>query len=176
MPLRAYHGITPTLGNNTYVDDSAVLVGDIHLGDEASIWPMVAARGDVNHIRIGARSNVQDGTVLHVTRRSEQNPDGFPLIIGDDVTIGHQAMLHGCTLANEILIGMGAVICDGVVIEDQVLVAAGTVVPPGKHLQSGFVYMGNPAKQARPITEDERAFFKASAQNYVRLQQEYQIK
>ncbi|MBD8515023.1 gamma carbonic anhydrase family protein [Photobacterium sp. CAU 1568] len=171
--LRSYKGITPTIGEEVYIDPSAVLVGDIHLADHSSIWPLVAARGDVNHIKIGERTNVQDGTVLHVTRKSNSNPDGHPLIIGDDVTIGHKAMLHGCRVGNRILIGMGAILLDGAVIEDDVIIGAGTLVPPGKVLQSGYLYVGSPAKQARPLTDAELAFLPQSADNYVRLKDEY---
>lgn len=171
--LRPYQGITPTLGQRVYIDEASVLVGDITLGDDASIWPLVAARGDVNRIVIGQRSNIQDGSVLHVTRRSANNPEGFPLLIGDDVTVGHKAMLHGCTIGNRVLVGMGAIILDNVVVEDDVIIGAGSVVPPGKHLQAGYLYMGNPARQARPLTEQELKFLPASADNYVRLKQEY---
>ena len=171
--LRSYKGIYPTIANNTYIDSSSVLVGDITIGIDASIWPLVAARGDVNHIIIGARSNIQDGTVLHVTRKSEQRPDGFPLIIGDDVTIGHHCMLHGCVLGDRILVGMGAIVMDGAIVEDDVFIGGGTLVPPNKVLKSGFLYVGNPAKQVRPLKESELAFLKQSALNYVALKNDY---
>ena len=171
--LRSYKGIYPTLGNSTYIDESAVLVGDFSLGDHSSIWPLVAARGDVNKITIGKRTNVQDGTVLHVTRRSPSNPEGFPLVIGDDVTIGHQCMLHGCTVGNRILIGMGSIVMDGSVVEDDVFIGAGTVVPPNKVLKSGHLYVGNPMKEARALTDKEIAFLKESATNYVQLKDDY---
>lgn len=171
--LRPYKRIYPTCANNVYVDDSAVLIGDILLEDDASIWPLVAARGDVNHIRIGARTNVQDGSVLHVTRKSAETPNGHPLIIGDDVTIGHKAMLHGCQVGNRVLVGMGAILLDGAVIEDDVIIGAGSLVPPGKRLASGYLYVGSPVKQARPLSDKERAFLPASADNYVRLKNEY---
>ncbi|MGE4261601.1 MAG: gamma carbonic anhydrase family protein [Shewanella sp.] len=171
--LRPYQGITPTLGQRVYIDEASVLVGDITLGDDASIWPLVAARGDVNRIVIGQRSNIQDGSVLHVTRRSANNPEGFPLLIGDDVTVGHKAMLHGCTIGNRVLVGMGAIILDNVVVENDVIIGAGSVVPPGKRLQAGYLYMGNPARQARVLSEQELKFLPASADNYVRLKQEY---
>ncbi len=173
MSIRTYKGKTPQLGKRTYVDSSAVITGDVVLGDDASIWPLVAARGDVNKIRIGARTNVQDGTVLHVTRRSSHLPDGFPLIIGDDVTIGHHCMLHGCELGNRILVGMGAIIMDGVVIEDDVFIGAGTLVPPNKRLESGFLYVGNPMQKKRPLKDSERAFLKQSAINYTELKDDY---
>ncbi|UCP15045.1 gamma carbonic anhydrase family protein [Aeromonas media] len=173
LRLRSYKGKRPQLGKRVYVDPCATLVGDIVLGDDASIWPLVAARGDVNHIRIGARSNVQDGTVLHLSRRSAANPDGYPLLIGEDVTVGHKAMLHGCTIGNRVLVGMGAILLDGVVVEDDVMIGAGSLVPPGKRLASGFLYMGNPVKQARPLKPAEIVFLKTSADNYVLLKDEY---
>ena len=173
MTLRTYKSITPSLGENCYVDPSAVIAGDVVLGDDASIWPLVAARGDVNKIRIGARSNIQDGSVLHVTRKSAQNPEGFPLIIGEDVTVGHKCMLHGCMLGSRILVGMGAIIMDGVVVEDDVFIGAGTLVPPNKRLESGYLYVGNPMQKKRPLKDSELAFLKQSAVNYVNLKDEY---
>lgn len=173
--LRSYQGIHPKLADNVYVDEASVLVGDIFLDQDASIWPMVAARGDVNHIRIGKRSNVQDGSILHVTRKSVSRPEGHPLIIGDDVTIGHKAMLHGCQVGNRVLIGMGAIILDGAIVEDDVILGAGSLVPPGKTLVSGYLYVGSPAKQARPLSEAELAFLPESADNYVRLKNEYLV-
>lgn len=172
-PLSSYKGVAPSLGHAVYVADSARLVGDIHLDTDSSIWHMVAARGDVNHIRIGKRTNVQDGTILHVTRRSPNNPTGYPLIIGDDVTIGHKCMLHGCTLGNRILVGMGAIVMDGVVVQDDVFIGAGTLVPPNKTLESGYLYVGNPMIKKRPLNEKEVAFLKQSATNYVELKNEY---
>ena len=173
MAIRSYKNKRPSLGKNVYVDDSAVVIGDLECGDDVGIWPLVAARGDVNHIRIGARTNIQDGTVLHVTRTSNANPNGFPLLIGTDVTVGHKCMLHGCTLGNRILVGMGAIIMDGVNVEDDVFIGAGTLVPPNKTLKSGFLYKGNPAQQARPLNQNEIDFIKQSAINYVKLKDEY---
>jgi carbonic anhydrase/acetyltransferase-like protein (isoleucine patch superfamily) len=171
--IRPYKGIMPSCGANTYIDSSAVLVGDIKLADDVSIWPLVAARGDVNTITIGKRTNIQDGTVLHVTRKSEHNPDGNPLIIGDDVTVGHKCMLHGCVLGSRILVGMGAIIMDGVIVEDDVFIGAGSLVPPNKRLISGYLYVGNPIKQVRPLKESESAFLTQSAINYVALKSDY---
>lgn len=171
--LRSYKGIQPQVGDRVYIDSSAVLVGDITLGDDASVWPLVAARGDVNHIRIGARSNIQDGSVLHVTHKNAENPQGYPLIIGDDVTVGHKVMLHGCTIGHRVLVGMGAIVLDGVVIQDEVMVGAGSLVPPGKTLESGYLYVGSPVKQARPLTDKERAFLQKSADNYVQNKDDY---
>ncbi|WP_417349383.1 gamma carbonic anhydrase family protein [Ferrimonas sp.] len=173
MAIKPFNHITPAVPETAFVDDSAVLYGDITLGEDTSIWPLVAARGDVNHIRIGDRSNVQDGTVLHVTRKGESNPDGYPLLIGKDVTVGHKAMLHGCTIGDRVLVGMGAIVLDGAIIEDDVILGAGSLVPPGKTLESGFLYVGSPAKQARPLNDKERAFLAVSAENYVKLKNEY---
>jgi len=171
--LRPYKNIHPTLGANIYIDESAVLVGDINIANDVSIWPLVAARGDVNTISIGNRTNIQDGTVLHVTRKSAGNPEGNPLIIGEDVTVGHKCMLHGCQLGNRILVGMGAIIMDGVIVEDDVFIGAGSLVPPNKTLASGYLYVGNPVKQVRPLKESEAAFLKQSAINYVELKNDY---
>ena len=173
MTIRSYKGITPTYDNSVYIDESSVLVGDISLGKDSSVWPLVAARGDVNYIRIGERTNIQDGSVLHLTRASKSNPDGYPLIIGDDVTVGHKVMLHGCQLGNRILVGMGAIVMDNAIVEDDVIIGGGSLVPPNKRLESGYLYVGSPVKQARPLTEHERAFLKISADNYVQLKDEY---
>jgi len=171
--LRSYKGVFPSLASRNYIDISAVIVGDVSIGNDVSIWPLVAARGDVNRISIGSRTNIQDGTVLHVTRKSLHNPNGNPLIIGEDVTVGHMCMLHGCTLGNRILVGMGAIIMDGTIIEDDVFIGAGTVVPPNKTLKSGYLYVGNPMKQVRKLKESEKAFLKQSAINYVELKNDY---
>ncbi|WP_194756615.1 gamma carbonic anhydrase family protein [Aliidiomarina indica] len=170
---RPYKGQYPQLGARCYVDPSAVIVGDIQIGDDSSIWPLVAARGDVNHIRIGARTNIQDGSVLHVTRTGPDDPHGYPLLIGDDVTVGHHCMLHGCVVGNRILVGMSAVVMDGAVVEDDVIIGAGSLVPPGKRLQSGYLYVGSPVKKARELTGEERDFLQKSAANYVYLKDEY---
>ncbi|QFU00316.1 UDP-3-O-[3-hydroxymyristoyl] glucosamine N-acyltransferase [Halomonas sp. THAF5a] len=171
--LRPWQGHEPQLGERVYIDPDCVVLGDVVLGDDCSVWPMAVIRGDMHRIRIGARVSVQDGSVLHITHASDFNPDGFPLTIGDDVTIGHKAILHGATLGSRILVGMGAIVMDGAVVEDEVIIAAGAVVTPGKHLASGHVYAGNPAKALRPIKEAERAFFPYTAGNYVKLKDEY---
>ncbi|MCK6265658.1 gamma carbonic anhydrase family protein [Vibrio sp. ZSDE26] len=171
--IRSYKGISPEVGERVYVDSSSILVGDIKIGDDSSIWPLVAARGDVNHIHIGQRSNVQDGSVLHVTHKNKENPNGYPLIIGDDVTIGHKVMLHGCTIHNRVLVGMGAIVLDGVVIQDEVMIGAGSLVPPKKVLESGYLYVGSPVKKARPLSDKERAFLQKSSDNYVQNKNDY---
>ena len=171
--IRSYNGICPQIGDRVYIDSSSVLVGDIQIGDDSSIWPLVTARGDVNHIRIGERSNIQDGSVLHVTHKNAANPDGYPLLIGNDVTVGHKVMLHGCTIKDRVLVGMGAIVLDGVIIEEEVMIGAGSLVPPGKVLESGYLYVGSPVKQARPLTDKERAFLQKSADNYVQNKNDY---
>lgn len=171
--LRAFKDHFPRLGERVFVDPSSVVIGDVTLGDDCSVWPMAVIRGDMHRIRLGARVSVQDGCVLHITHASDFNPEGFSLTVGDDVTIGHKALLHGATLGSRILVGMGAIVMDGAVVEDEVIIAAGAVVTPGKRLESGFVYAGNPAKALRPLKEKERAFFTYTAGNYVKLKDEY---
>lgn len=173
MTIRSYQGVTPELGERVFVDPTAVVLGDVKLGDDASVWPMAVVRGDMHHIRIGKGTSVQDGAVLHITHASDFNPGGYPLIIGDEVTIGHKAVLHGCTLGNRILVGMGAIVMDGVTVEDEVIIAAGALVPPGKTLAGGYVYAGNPVRPLRAISDKERNFFSYSAGNYVRLKDKH---
>lgn len=129
------------------VDGSAVIIGDVKIGDDSSIWPLVSIRGDMHHIRIGARTNIQDNSCLHITHASEFNPEGHPLDIGDDVTVGHMVMLHGCTIGNQVLVGMSSTILDGAVVEDKVLIGANSLVPPGKRLETGFLYHAHPLKK-----------------------------
>ncbi len=167
MTIRAYLNHVPQLGERVYVDEAAVVIGKVNLADEVSIWCGAVVRGDVNTIQIGKRSNVQDGSVLHVTGGSANHPAGSPLIIGEDVTIGHHVTLHGCIIGNRVLVGMGAIVLDDAVIEDDVMIGAGSLVPPRKRLQSGLMYMGSPAKAVRELTEAEKAFLRQSAQNYV---------
>ncbi|KAA1174183.1 gamma carbonic anhydrase family protein [Marinobacter salinexigens] len=171
--VRSHKGITPELGERNWVDPSSVVIGDVQTGADCSIWPMTVVRGDMHKIRFGDRCNIQDGSVLHITHASSYNPDGYPLILGDDVTVGHKAMLHGCTIGSRVLVGMDSTIMDGAVVEDDVIVGAGCLVPPGKRLESGYLYVGAPAKQARPLTDKERTFFTYTAANYVKLKDEY---
>jgi carbonic anhydrase/acetyltransferase-like protein (isoleucine patch superfamily) len=173
MPTRPYRGVRPTLERGVYIDPTALVVGDVVLGEDASIWPMAVVRGDVNYIRIGARSNVQDGSVLHVTRPYPGSDAGWPLIVGEDVVIAHGVTIHGCVIGNRVLVGIGAIVLDGAVVEDEVMIAAGTVVPPGKRLESGGVYMGNPARRARDLTDAERARIPVMAGFYIDLKNEY---
>jgi len=152
VAIRSFQNSTPTLGERVFVDDSAVLIGDIEIGADSSVWPLTVIRGDMHRIRIGARSSIQDGSVLHITHAGPYNPDGFPLTIGDEVT---------------------SIVMDGVVVEDEVIIGAGSLVPPGKTLESGYLYVGSPVKQARPLTEKERSFFSYTAGNYVKLKDQH---
>lgn len=171
--LRPYRQHTPTLGQRVWVDPAAVVIGDVEIGEDSSVWPGAVVRGDMHRIRIGARTSIQDGSVLHITHAGPFNPEGFPLSIGDDVTVGHQACLHGCTIGNRVLVGIGSTVLDGAVVEDEVVIGAGTLVPPGKRLESGYLYLGSPCKQARPLKDSERDFFRYSADNYVKLKDDY---
>ncbi len=173
MKLRKFRDWQPKLGERVFIDPSAVVLGDVELGDDCSVWPATVIRGDMHRIRIGARTSVQDGSVLHITHAGPFNPDGYPLIIGEDVTIGHKVLLHGCTVGNRVLIGMGSIVMDGAVIEDEVVLGAGSLVPAGKTLKSGYLYMGSPAREVRPISERERSFFSYSANNYVKLKDQH---
>jgi carbonic anhydrase/acetyltransferase-like protein (isoleucine patch superfamily) len=174
MNLRPFRGIVPTLGLRAYVDPAACVIGDVHLGDDASVWPGTVIRGDVNHIRIGARTNVQDGTIVHVSHEGPYTrPGGFPTLIGDDVTIGHGAIIHACTIGNACLVGMGATVLDGAVLEDHAFVGAGAVVPPGKTVRAGELWLGNPAKLARRLSDREIEQLYYSAKHYVRLKDDY---
>jgi len=173
MNLRSFQGNSPVLGARVYIDPSAVVLGRVILEDDVSVWPQVAVRGDMHRIRVGARTSVQDGTVLHITHAGPFNPEGWPLDIGCDVTIGHSAVLHGCTVGNRVLVGMSATVMDGAVIEDEVVIAAGALVTPGKHLRSGYLYAGSPAREVRQLSEKELAYFTYSANNYVKLKDQY---
>ena len=173
QPIRSFRGKSPTLGERVYIDPAATVIGDVVLGDDVSVWPGAVVRGDMHSIRVGSRTNVQDNAVLHITHASDYNPGGWPLVIGDDVVIGHSAVVHGCQIGNRVLVGIGSIVNDGVVVEDEVIIGAGCVVPPGKTLDSGHIYVGNPCRQLRPVSEKDRKFFIYSPGNYVRLKDEY---
>lgn len=173
VALRPYKNSFPQTGERVMVDSSSVVVGDVQLADDVSIWPLVAIRGDVNKVVVGKRSNIQDGSVLHVTHKSASNPEGYPLLIGEDVTVGHKAMLHGCTIGDRVLVGMGSILLDGVVVEEDVMIGAGSLVPPGKRLESGYLYLGSPVKQIRPLSEAEIAGLLYSSNNYVGWKNDY---
>jgi len=173
MTIRKYLGEAPVLGARVYIDECALVIGRVTLADDASVWPFAVVRGDVNRIEIGARTNIQDGSVLHVVHDGPFVPGGLPLIVGDDVTVGHQAVLHAATIGHRCLIGMAAVILDGAVIEDEVIVAAGSVVPPGKRLAKRGLYIGNPAKRTRELSDREIEQLIYGAVHYVKIKDQY---
>lgn len=173
MSIRSFKTAIPKIASNAYIDESAVVIGEVEVGEDASIWPMCSIRGDVNLIRIGARSNIQDGTVIHVTHRYRQLPEGYATRIGNDVTVGHKVMLHGCTVEDLCLVGMGSTILDGAIIRSKVLLGAGSLVPEGKDLDGGYLWLGRPAKRMRELTEDELKWFEYSAMHYVKLKNDY---
>lgn len=171
--IRAFQGKYPTLGIGVYIDSQSAVIGDVSLGDDVSVWPMAVIRGDVNFIKIGNACSIQDGAILHVTHDGPYTSGGKPLILGQGITVGHQAVLHGCSIDDYCLIGMGALILDAVHIQHHVMVAAGSVVTPGKILESGHLYLGNPARAVRKLTETELQQLEYSAQHYVRLKDKY---
>jgi carbonic anhydrase/acetyltransferase-like protein (isoleucine patch superfamily) len=173
MAIETYQGIRPKLGRDVFVHPAATVIGDVELGDGVSVWPGVVIRGDVNAIRIGAGSNIQDNSVLHVSHRSAANPDGAPLIIGCQVTVGHGVILHGCTIGDKCLVGMGALVMDKAILEPHVLLGAGSLVPEGNVLKAGWLYLGRPAKAVRRLTAEELNYFGYTAGNYVKLATEY---
>lgn len=173
MAIRAFNDMNPRLCDGVYVAGEALVVGDVELGADSSVWPGAVLRGDVNSIRVGARTNVQDGSVIHVTHCHALRPNGHATVIGNDVTIGHRAVLHGCAVGNECLVGMGAIVLDGAVLEDRVLLGAGALVTEGKVLESGHLYLGSPARKVRALTEEEFSRFKYAAVQYVSLKDEY---
>ena len=174
MAIRPFLDHTPTLGARVYVDPAASVIGRVVLGDDASIWPGCVVRGDVNSIEIGARTNVQDGTVIHVSHDGPHAKlGGFATVIGADVTIGHKAIVHACRIADACLIGMGAIVLDGAVVEQHGFVGAGALVTPGKVVGRGEMWLGNPARKARMLSDAEIEALFYSAQHYVRLKDEY---
>ena len=175
MTIRDFQNSSPTLAEHVFVDETALVLGQVTLGADSSVWPMTVIRGDVNTIHIGERTNIQDGSVCHVSHATAAQPNGFALTIGNDVTVGHKAILHGCIIGNRVLIGMGAIIMDGAVIPDDVILAAGCLVPPNKKLEGGFLYVGSPVKKSRELTQQEKDYFIYSAKHYVALKNKHLI-
>lgn len=175
MSLRVFDNVFPTVHPSAYIDPEGVVVGRVEIGADSSVWPMSVIRGDVHTITIGARTNIQDGSVLHVTHDSEYCPGGSPLVIGSDVTVGHKVVLHACTVQDTCLIGMGSIVLDEAVIEAGTMLGAGSLVPPGKVLESGYLYLGSPVRRVRELTEKERSYLGYSAAHYVRLKNRYQM-
>jgi len=173
MSVTAFLKSVPVLGNRIYLNTSCQVIGDVKIGDDSSVWCNTVLRGDVNRIVIGRGTNVQDMTVCHVSHKTAEKPEGSPLIVGDYVTVGHSVILHGCTIGNECLIGMGSIIMDDAVIPDRVIIGAGSLISPGKVLESGMLYMGRPAKPVRKLTDEEIAYLKGSAEHYMQLKDDY---
>ncbi len=173
MSLRDFQNCTPSLAEGVYIDPSAQIIGDVTIGKHSSVWPLAVIRGDVHSIKIGKYTSIQDGSILHVTHRGPYNPDGFPLKIGNYITVGHNVTLHGCTVDDYCLLGMGAIVMDGAHIQQQVILGAGSLVPPGKVLESGHLWVGTPVKRARPLTDEEKTFLAYAADGYVSLKQQY---
>lgn len=174
MNIRPYLDRRPQLGARVYVDEAARVIGDVVLGDDVSLWPGAIVRGDVNFVRIGARTNVQDGAVIHVSHDGPHAKlGGFATHVGEDVTIGHKAIVHACRIGNGCLVGMGAILLDGAVVEDHGFVGAGALVPPGKTVGARELWVGNPAKRVRMLSDAEVEGLRYSAQHYVRLKDHY---
>jgi len=173
MTIKSFQGINPIIADSAYVDETALVVGDVSIAEDSSIWPMTVVRGDVNKITIGSATNIQDGSVLHVTHPHQNHPDGFALHVGNNVTVGHKVILHGCVIADNCLIGMGSTIMDGAVVNSHVLVGAGSLVSPGKELESGYLYLGSPVKKLRPLSDEEYAWIDYSAIHYKKLKNRY---
>lgn len=171
--ITPYQGIAPQIAISAYIHPSAQIIGDVVIGERASVWCNTVIRGDVNLIRIGSETNIQDLCTLHVSHRRPENPDGGALRIGARVTVGHNVILHGCEIGDECLIGMGSIVMDKVVIESRVMLGAGSLVPEGKVLQSGNLYLGRPAKLLRALTEEELAHLAYSALHYVKVAGNY---
>ena len=175
MTIRTFENHEPKIAPSAFVDESAVVTGDVVIGADSSVWPMCSVRGDIHSISIGERSNIQDGSILHVTHDSEFAPGGNALSIGDNVTVGHSAVVHACTVEDLVLVGMGSVILDGAVIKAGVIVGAGSLVPPGKVLESGYLWLGSPVRRARELTDREKAHLAYSAAHYVDLKNRHKV-
>jgi carbonic anhydrase/acetyltransferase-like protein (isoleucine patch superfamily) len=173
MSTRPFAGKTPEIAATAYVDDSAVVIGDVKIGEDSSIWPMTVVRGDVHSITIGKGTNIQDVSILHVTHDGKFSPGGFPLVVGDYVTVGHRVILHACTVGNYCLIGMAATIMDGAVLGDKLIIGAGSLVPTGKELEGGYLYVGSPVKRVRELNDKELEFLEFSANHYVKLKDQH---
>ena len=170
MPqIRSFEGKTPTIGLDAWIDETALVIGDVNLGPRVSVWPLCVLRGDVNRIEVGAETNIQEGCILHVSHDSRFHPGGAALTIGPRVTVGHQAVLHGCEIRELCLIGIGARVLDRAVLEPRTLLGAGALVPPGRVLEGGYLWVGSPARRARQLSDQEMEYLEYSAEHYVRL-------
>lgn len=173
MPVRSFQSHVPDIAEDAYIDDMATVIGKAAIGSHSSVWPMAVIRGDVQSIMIGHHTNIQDASVIHVTHDSVYSPGGKPTIIGNYVTIGHHVMLHGCEIGDRCLVGMQSTVLDGAILEADVMVGAASLVPSGKRLESGYLYVGSPVKKVRLLTEKEREFLLYSATHYAKLKAAY---
>jgi len=173
--IRPFENHIPDIDKTAFVDESAVVTGNVVIGKDSSIWPCCSVRGDIHSIVIGERSNIQDGSILHVTHDSEYAPGGNKLTVGSDVTVGHNVVLHACTVEDFCLIGMGSVVLDGSVVQSGAMVGAGSLVPPNKVLEGGYMWLGSPVKKMRELTEKEKSFLEYSAVHYVDLKNRHSV-
>jgi len=173
MPIRVFNGKYPIIANTTFVDSTASICGDVTLKDHVSVWPNVSIRGDLLPIVIAENSNIQDNSVIHTTQFFDQPEKGYDVVIGKSVTVGHGAIIHGCHIGDRVLVGMGAIVLDGVVIESDVMLGAGSIVSPGKTLQSGFLYLGSPARVVRPLTQQEKTYIANNALSYKAIKDQH---
>ena len=173
MNIRSFQGKTPRIAATAWIDPTALVIGDVTIGEHSSLWPMSVARGDVQGITIGEYTNIQDGSVLHVTHDSEFSPGGRALVIGNHVTAGHRVILHACTVGDFCLIGMAATVMDGAVVGSRSVIAAGSLVPEGKQLEGGFLYVGAPARCKRALSEEELRFLDYSSKHYAKLKDQH---
>ena len=170
--IRSFKNKSPEIDKTAYVDEQSTVIGNVSISSDSAMWPQSVARGDINPIIIGNRTNIQDGSVIHVTHKSDYSP-GFSTTIGDDVTVGHSVIIHACKISNRVLVGMGSIILDGVEVDSDVMIGAGSLVSPGKKLESGFLYLGSPVKKIRELNDKELKFLVYSAKSYVDLKNEY---
>ena len=173
MSIRPFNGKSPFISKNVFIDKMATIIGDVILKNHVSVWPNVSIRGDLLPIIIDENSNIQDNSVIHTTDFYNQSEKGYDVIIGKDVTIGHGAIIHGCHIGNRILIGMGSIVLDNVIIEDEVMLGAGSVVSPGKILKSGFLYLGSPARIIRRLSQKEKKSIINNALHYKNIKNKY---
>jgi len=174
MAIRDFEEHLPNIHPTSFIDDKALVTGQVEIGENCSVWPFTSIRGDVNTIRIGNNTNIQDNSVLHVTHDGPFNPGGYKLNIGNNVTVGHRVILHGCTVGDNCLIGMGATIMDGAIIESHTFIGASSLVSPNKHLESGYLWVGSPVKKVRKLSDEEIKSIEYSTQHYIKLKNRHQ--
>jgi carbonic anhydrase/acetyltransferase-like protein (isoleucine patch superfamily) len=171
--IRTFRGTTPQIADDAWIDESAVVIGDVKIGPRSSIWPLCVIRGDIHRIEMGTDTNIQDGTIVHVSHDSRFMPGGAPVIVHDRVTVGHQAVLHGCEIRDHCLIGIGSRVLDRAVLEPRTMIGAGSLVPPGRVLESGYLWVGTPVKRVRALKDREIEYLDYVAENYTRLADEH---